>query len=80
MSILSAMTQDQIVANQLIEGNTDSSLFENFIYQTLLSLRNDPQTKEKEILLFMDNARIHHHSSVINTTKKFNVHLLFNAE
>jgi transposase len=64
----------------VIEGGVDSVLYENFIYQTLYSLRCDKATANKDIVLFMDNAIIHRHSSVLETARKFKVNVLFNAE
>jgi predicted TIM-barrel enzyme len=43
MSLISAISQDRVVANQLIEGGVDGIVFENFIYHTLLSVRNDKE-------------------------------------
>ena len=60
--MVSAITQDRVIANQLIEGGVDSSVFENFIYETLLSIRNDKELGSKDIILLMDNVRFHHNS------------------
>jgi transposase len=46
----------------------------------LNSLRTDPATKDKDIVLFMDNAKFHHHSEVLKTCQKMKVTVLFNAE
>ena len=78
--MISAITQDRVLANQVVEGSVDSVLFENFIYQTLLHLRTDHITATKEILLFLDNAVIHKHSGVLDSFRKFKVNVLFNAE
>jgi hypothetical protein len=43
MSLISAISQDRIIANQLVEGAADGMIFENFIYHTLLSVRNDKE-------------------------------------
>ena len=68
------------MANQVVEGSVDSVLFENFVYQTLLSVRKDKDTAAREVVLFLDNAVIHRHSSVLETARKFKVNVLFNAE
>ena len=60
--MVSAITQDRVISNQLIEGGVDSSVFENFIYETLLSIRNDKELGSKDIILLMDNVRFHHNS------------------
>ena len=80
LSMISAITPDRVLANQIVEGSVDSVLFENFIYQTLLHLRSDQATAEKEVLLFLDNAVIHKHCSVLETARRFKVNVLFNAE
>ena len=51
-----------MISNQLIEGGVDSSLFENFIYETLLSIRQDKELASKDIILLMDNVPFHHNS------------------
>jgi transposase len=80
MSLVSAVTQERVLANQVIEGNVSGVLFENFIYQVLAHLRGSPDTCEREIVIFMDNARIHKHPLVLETAARFNAHILFNSE
>ncbi len=41
ISLIAAMSQDKILASQIIEGGVDSVLFENFIYHTLRCVRTD---------------------------------------
>ncbi len=43
LSMISAISQRQVLATQLVEGGVDSTLFENFIYHTLRSIRADPR-------------------------------------
>ena len=62
VSMISAITQDRVISNQLIEGGVDSSVFENFIYETLLSIRKDKELGSKDIILLMDNVRFHHNA------------------
>jgi hypothetical protein len=59
MSLISAIAQDRIIANQVLEGAVDRVIFENFIYQTLVSVRNDKELASKKVLLLLDNAQIH---------------------
>jgi hypothetical protein len=59
MSLISAISDDRVIANQVIEGAVDGALFENFIYHTLVSIRNDKELCEKKVILLLDNARIH---------------------
>jgi len=59
MSLISAIAYDRIISNQLVEGGVDGILFENFIYQTLVSVRNDKTIGTKRIILLLDNATVH---------------------
>jgi len=68
------------VSTQLIEGGVDSSIFENFMYHTLRAVRTNPATAEKTVVVYLDNAVIHRHSTVLKTLRKMKVHILFNAE
>lgn len=79
MSLLSAISHDRIISNQIVEGAVDGMLFENFIYHTLLSIRNDKDLCEKRVVLFMDNAQIHKTKHIFDTAQKFKVVILFNA-
>ena len=64
----------------MLEGGVDSVIFENFIYNTLRSVRTNPNTADKTVVLLMDNAVIHKHSIVLETARKMKVNILFNAE
>jgi hypothetical protein len=59
MSLLAAITQQEVMAIQLIEGGVDTSVFENFIYELLLKIRADRNYAKRPVVLFMDNATIH---------------------
>ena len=39
LSLISAISHDKILANQLVEGGVDSSIFENFIFKLLEGIR-----------------------------------------
>lgn len=80
VSMIAAISQDKVVSHQILEGGVDSVIFENFVYQTLLSLRKDKDLMDKDIVLLMDNAAIHKHSQVKETARKMKVNILFNAE
>lgn len=80
MSFIAAITLTSVISCQLIEGNVDSVLFEDFIYETLNHVRSNQDMKDKDVVLFMDNAVIHRHSAVLETVRKFKVITLFNAE
>lgn len=80
MSLLSAITRDKIVSNQLIEGNVSGVLFENFLFETVKGLRSNPENDEKDIVIFLDNAKIHKHPIVLESMKKMRVHVVFNSQ
>jgi len=80
MTLISAVSQDRIIANQVLEGGVDTSLFENFVYHTLAAVRSDSQLREKQVVLLLDNARIHKGSKVLDTARRMKATVLFNAE
>ena len=80
VSLVSAIAQDRVIANQLIEGGVDSAVFENFLQQMLLGLRKDTSLDGRNIVLLLDNAKIHNHSLVLETARRMQVNVLFNAE
>ncbi len=55
-------------------------VFDNFFHRLLTKLRLDKDTKNKHIVVLMDNATIHKHSSIYETARKFKVNVLFNAQ
>jgi transposase len=79
MSLISAISDDRVIANQVIEGAVDGVLFENFIYHTLVSIRNDKELCERKVILLLDNARIHKTIYLKDTIKKMKALALFNA-
>jgi transposase len=79
MSLISAISDDRVIANQVIEGAVDGALFENFIYHTLVSIRNDKDLCEKKVLLLLDNARIHKTAYLYDTIKKMKAIAIFNS-
>ena len=80
MSILSAITRDKVIANQLIEGGVSGVIFENFLYKALTDMRSSPEYENKEIVLLMDNARIHKHPLVLKTLRDLGIKVIFNSE
>lgn len=80
ISMISAMSQDKILATQLIEGGVDATIFENFVFKLLQSVRMDEHYQGRDIIVFMDNARIHKHQMVLETFKAMKVHVLFNCQ
>lgn len=65
LSLISAISFDRVIANQVIEGNVNSALYENFLFRLVEGVRGDPAMKEKEVLIFMDNAKIHKTPAVL---------------
>lgn len=55
-------------------------MFENFIREMLLGIRDNQEFKGRNIILLLDNAKIHHHSLVLETARLMKVNVLFNAE
>ena len=79
MSLIATISMNRIISHQLIEGAVDSTLFEHYLYKTLYALRTNPETMNKEVVLLMDNARIHKHSAVFEMTERMRVTVLMNA-
>jgi transposase len=77
-SLISAVSQDAILANQLIEGGVDSSVFENFVFNLLDYVRKEERYRGRHIVLLMDNATIHKHPRVVDTIIKMKFILLYN--
>ena len=54
-------------------------MFEDFIQRMLVGMNNNPEYEGKNIILYLDNARIHSHSMVLETARRMKVNVLFNA-
>jgi hypothetical protein len=80
VSLISAISQDRIISNWLIEGGVDSTLFDLFIYRTLNYVRTHADLAEKKVILLLDNAKIHKGIQILETCRKMKVIVLFNAE
>jgi transposase len=76
---MASITYDKVVSIQITEGSSDSVIFENFLYRTLNSFRQNPKFKDKHIIILMDNATIHKRHTVFETAQKMNASILFNA-
>ncbi len=50
---------ERVEGLQIIEGTTDTVVFENFVYNLLKKLRSDKATKSKQIVLILDNVSFH---------------------
>jgi len=62
LCLISAISLEGAVAAQVLEGAVDSIIFENFIFSLCKDLRKQERTREREIVVFLDNARAHCHS------------------
>ena len=80
VSLISAITQDEVLANQLVEGGVDASVFEHFIFRTLEYVRGQPRFAGRRVVILMDNATIHKHPVVIDCVLAMKAVLLFNPE
>ena len=80
LTLIAAMTIQNVISMQVVEGGTDAVIFENFLFRTLESIRRSPTTRNKPIVILMDNAVIHKTPVVYNTAKTMNATLLLNAE
>ena len=47
VSLLSVITQERVVATQLIEGGIYSTVFEQFIQNMLMGIRNNPEYNQR---------------------------------
>lgn len=80
VSLISAISQERVIANQLVQGGVDSSVFENFIWELLTHIRSDDAHRGKRVVLLMDNARIHCHKSVVDIAMDMKAILLYSAQ
>jgi hypothetical protein len=80
MSLLAAISQQEVMAVQLVEGGVDTSVFDNFIYELLLKVRADRKNDDRPVILFMDNATIHRKSMVVQTILGMKVFLLYTPQ
>ena len=80
LTLIAAMTIQNVISMQVVEGGTDAVIFENFVFRTLESIRRSPTTRNKPIVILMDNAVIHKTPVVYNTAKRMNATLLVNSE
>ena len=76
--MISAVSHDAVLANQLIEGGVDSSVFENFVYRLLDYVRKEERYQGRHVVLLMDNATIHKHPMVVDTIIRMKCILLYN--
>ncbi len=81
MSLLSALCEDGALANLLVEGSVDQSVFEHFVYHTLKKLSNSTNvSSDRPVVVFLDNATIHKTPLVQNTLKKMGVLTLYGCQ
>lgn len=80
MTLTAAMTTNQVVGVQLIQGGMDGSLFENFIFNVVTALLADPKNNGRRIVLFLDNCRLHKVDLVLSSAKRLGVGVVFSAQ
>ena len=80
MTLLAAMTPNEVVGAQMIQGGVDNSLFENFVYRVVAALLKDPVNKGRRIVVYLDNARIHKCQAVYDAMRKLGCCLVFAAQ
>jgi hypothetical protein len=80
VSLLAAVSQDQVVATQLVEGSVDASVFESFIFSIMKSIRENPLTEGRKVVLLLDNATIHRHKLVLESAVAMRALVLFNPQ
>ena len=79
LSLMAAMSQYKVHGVQIVQGTFDASLFSNFIYELLRGLQAELKPTGKRVLLFIDNARIHHGQDFLENARKWGADVLFNA-
>jgi hypothetical protein len=79
-SMTAAITQDRLVGFQVVEGGSDSVLFENFLYRVLMQLRKDQRTRRRRIVVYLDNARTHKSPMLTRLAQKTGVTFLYSPQ
>ena len=78
VSLISAIGFNEVIANQLVEGGVDATVFEHFLFRMLEFVRTQERFKGKKVVLLMDNATIHRHFNCIGTVMDMHAILFFN--
>ena len=79
LGLIAAISREEVLATQILEGGVDSVLFDNFLFNLFKDLHNTPKYQHKEIWLLIDNASTHCTKLVSETAQEFNINILFNA-
>jgi transposase len=79
MTLLSTISNIGVISNQILAGKVDTTLIVNYLEETFYKLRKDPHFKDKQILLFWDNATIHKGVNIHRLCLKYKIHVLYNA-
>ena len=79
-TLIACISMHEVVSAQMLKGGTDAVVFENFMYETVCKVRSAPATRNKTIVMLMDNAPIHNTESVRFAAQRLGVVLLMNAE
>ena len=78
VTLISAVAYDGVVANQLVEGGVDATVFEHSLWRTMEHVRVNNENGDKRVVLLMDNAAIHRHALAIDCALKMKAVLMFN--
>ena len=80
LSLISAISHGEVIANQLVEGGVDTSVYEHFIFRMMEYVHTQERFRGRPVILLMDNASIHKHAMVAETVLAMKAILLFNPQ
>jgi transposase len=55
-------------------------MFENFLYRVLMQLRKDRKTRNRRIVVYLDNARTHKSPMLVELAKKTRTTFLYSPQ
>ena len=80
LSVLAAISQSDILGIQVVEGGSDLSNFEHFIYKVVQKIRTDKKTMDKPVVVFLDNAAVHKSPMIQHLATKMRVTFLYASQ
>ena len=66
--------------SEVIDGTRDSEVFREFLIEVIKQAWSIDLWKAKNIVILLDNARVHTHQSILSLEEEYGITLLFNAE
>ena len=54
------------MGSKLVDGTIDSLLFKEFLEEVVKTVRQHMDSKDKDVVILLDNARVHTHQSVVD--------------